>query len=269
MHRSLIQAENALMHQGETHPDGWGVSYYLDDCPHVIKSTDSAVEDSLFKQVSGLVSSETLLAHLRKSTVGENTILNTHPFQFGRWCFAHNGNIKNFSQHKPKLQNLIPASKQKHVLGTTDSELLFHIILDSILSESRNDRDLKKNNLTSGVRSALKKITDIVGAHTDDDSAPPSETFLSFILTDGQIMICYNGGKTVYQSTYKKVCPDKTGCSFYNNSCENPVDPSTANKVNHLILSSEPISGTNIWSKIEVGQLIGVDKDMNYFEATI
>ena len=67
VHRSLVSADNALMLQSERHPDGWGVAYYIANAPHVIKSASAAVSDHLFRHVSGIVTSETVLAHIRKA----------------------------------------------------------------------------------------------------------------------------------------------------------------------------------------------------------
>ena len=63
VHRSLVAADNALGAQSEAHPDGWGVAYYVDGAPHVTRMPATALDDHLFQQLSGVVSSETLLAH--------------------------------------------------------------------------------------------------------------------------------------------------------------------------------------------------------------
>ena len=103
VHSSLVSADNALMVQSERHPDGWGVAYYLAGAPHVIKSASTAVDDHIFRHVSGIVTSETVVAHLRKSTQGEHTIVDTHPFQYGSWVMAHNGNITDFPELREEL----------------------------------------------------------------------------------------------------------------------------------------------------------------------
>ena len=122
VHESLVHADNALMNQSSAHPDGWGVAYYQAGAPHLIKSVSTAVNDHLFRRVSGVVSSQTVLAHLRKATQGELSILNTHPFQFGQWTFAHNVNIKGFHiQHRDVLMNAIDTDLRRYILGDTDS----------------------------------------------------------------------------------------------------------------------------------------------------
>ena len=61
VHQSLVKADNALKTQSVNHPDGWGVAYYLSGSPHIVKSTDMAKNCELFKKVSGVVSSKTVM----------------------------------------------------------------------------------------------------------------------------------------------------------------------------------------------------------------
>ena len=105
VHRSLVQADNALGQLSTDHPDGWGVAYYVDGAPHVTRSPSAAIDDHIFHRVSGVVASETVIAHVRKATVGGLNVLNCHPFQYGRWVFAHNGEIKKFDDSREALVN--------------------------------------------------------------------------------------------------------------------------------------------------------------------
>ena len=104
VHRSLMSADNALAVQSENHPDGWGVAYYVAGAPHLIKSAGTALGDKLFHRVSGVVTSQTVLAHIRKATQGEITPLNCHPFQYGRWVMCHNGDVPGFERSKEALK---------------------------------------------------------------------------------------------------------------------------------------------------------------------
>ena len=56
VHRSLLDADNALGIQSNEHPDGWGVAYYVEGAPHVARSPVTALGDQLFHRVSGVVS---------------------------------------------------------------------------------------------------------------------------------------------------------------------------------------------------------------------
>jgi len=129
VHRSLLAADNALAVQSRMHSDGWGVAYYVADAPHVIKSVQPAIEDHIFERVSGIVASQTVLAHLRKATTGDVNILNSHPFQHGLWTFAHNGQVSNFDALKGTLRDEVAPNLRRYILGDTDSETLFYLFL--------------------------------------------------------------------------------------------------------------------------------------------
>ena len=264
LHSSLVHAENALGNLSQKHRDGWGVAYYLAEVPHLIKSVNCAFDDHIFHKVSGVVSSQNVVAHIRYATNGSSTILNSHPFQFGKWIFAHNGNIKNFEKHKESLLKLVNKEHIGHILGSTDSEIIFHIILS----------DLKKNNLLytntnqssdilkyiQCLKNSLKTICNIIGELTDRDDAAPKESYLTFILTNGPMYFAFQGGQPLHYSTYKDLCPERDTCKFFNNSCESKSNSN--DKVNHLIISSEPLVGDNIWTRMNFAELICLDNDM-------
>jgi len=260
VHKSLVEADNALGMQSIKNPDGWGVAYYVGQTPHLIKSDTSAITCDIFKKVSGVVSSHTVVAHIRKSTIGNHSILNTHPFQFGRWVFAHNGNIKNYDEHKEKLLELVNPNLRKFILGETDSELIFFIILSYI--EKKFNLDAIKINievLSKTIRFAVDQIINIIGPYSEVDDAGETETYLTFILSNGDSMIGFKGGKDLHYSTYKNKCADAQTCSSYAPNCEAPA---TDGKINHLIFSSEPLSGENIWSKMQNHELIATNQEM-------
>ncbi len=125
VHRSLLAAENALGVQSSGHPDGWGVAFYVDGAPHLTRSPTTAFGDKMFHRLSGVVSSQTVLAHVRKATQGGHNVFNCHPFQHGRWVFAHNGDIPNFEERRTSLLAEVAPGLRRFILGETDSEVLF------------------------------------------------------------------------------------------------------------------------------------------------
>ncbi len=260
VHSSLVDAENALGIQANSHPDGWGVAYYVQDSPHVVKSAKAALGDAIFKRVSGIVSSETVLAHIRKTTVGNNNILNTHPFQFGHWVFAHNGNIAHFEKKKDSLLKEIPLHFKRFILGETDSEIIFYFLL----SQLEKKIDLTKKNvdaslLAQTLKEALAKLISITGEPAKISDSGEAETYYTFILTNGKSMVGYHGGKDLHYSTYKKKCSERDTCPSFSAECEAATQTGF---INHLIFSSEPLSGENIWIPLKLGQIVAVDEDM-------
>jgi glutamine amidotransferase len=253
VHRSLLAAENALGVQSNQHPDGWGVAFYVDGSPHITKNATTALGDSLFHRLSGVVSSETVLAHVRKATQGKNSVLNCHPFQYGRWTFAHNGDIPNFSEHHQTLRNLIAPGLRRFVLGDTDSEVLFFILLTNMSQHGPLSRPLALEEIVEALRITVSTVRSIC------DHDAPSPCLLTFMLTDGVTFVAARGGKELFWSTYKRRCSERNTCPSLSDECE---APSKTGYVNHFIVSSEPLQGENVWEQLEDGDVVGVDHRM-------
>jgi len=260
VHQSLVAADNALETQSHRHPHGWGVAYYVAGSPHLIKSERSALNDVIFKKVSGIVSSQTVLAHVRKATLGKVDILNTHPFQYGPWVFAHNGNIKNFADHKEQILSEISPHFKRFILGETDSELIFFYLLSSMANKHQLlDSDYPLSIAFQAIKEAITSLAKIVGDINFENTGPDTETYLTFIMTNGALMVAHGGGKDLYYSTYKRRCGERDSCPSFSPECEAAT---TSGLVNHLIFASEPLQGENIWIRVKDGELIGVDAGM-------
>lgn len=258
VHRSLISADNALMLQSERNPDGWGVAYYLAGAPHVIKSVSTAVSDELFRRVSGVVTSETVLAHVRKATQGSMTILDTHPFQYGSWVMVHNGNIANFPRLRETLLGRIPPVLRRFILGHTDSEVLFYLLLSKMADRADLDRrGFPLEDLAASAREAIREVCELAGELCGEEAADAAtNNFLTFVVTNGQTMLAHQGGKSLHCSTHKRRCPERDSCPYFAPECEQAVDDGF---VSHLIFSSEPLQGDNVWEPMQLGEMIGVD----------
>lgn len=253
VHRSLLNAENALSVQSNEHPDGWGVAFYIDGAPHVTRSPLTAVGDALFRRLSGVVSSQTVLAHVRRATQGAKTVFNCHPFQYGRWVFAHNGDVTGFDAVRDALLEEIAPPLRRFILGETDSEVLFFIFLTQL--DALEPLGTKAS--LGAALAALRETTRIVRRIADSESAKPS--ILTLMATDGETLVASQGGKELFVSTYKTRCADRDHCRSLSAACEGP---SPNGQVNHFVLSSEPLHGENVWLPLAPGEMVGVDAEM-------
>jgi predicted glutamine amidotransferase len=260
VHRSLLAAENALGVQSNDHPDGWGVAFYVDGAPHVTRSPTTALGDALFHRLSGVVSSQTVLAHVRKATQGACTVFNCHPFQHGRWVFAHNGDIPNFEARREALLAEVAPKLRRFILGDTDSELVFFIFL-SELSALAQPAGASLEDAVAALRATIRKVRAI-----SDTGEAKGRSLLSVMATNGDMLIATQGGKELYFSTYKKRCSDRDTCKSLSLVCE---APSKTGIVNHFIVSSEPLHGENVWEELAPGDIVGVDRDMRVQRAHV
>jgi len=116
------------------HADGWGIAFFESDGDRPGKGLrhfvdkDSAASSPIANMLKSYpIKSHNVVAHVRKATVGQVTLENTHPFVrelWGRyWVFAHNGDLKNFA---PRLHGSF------RPVGNTDSELAFCWLLQEL-----------------------------------------------------------------------------------------------------------------------------------------
>jgi predicted glutamine amidotransferase len=112
----------------DEHRDGWGIAFFRDNRFDVILDKAPAAESALAEKISNDdIKSKTILAHIRKATVGAVQLNNCHPFQrelWGKsWLFCHNGHLGEFN---PPLTRIFQAE------GDTDSERAFCFILQQL-----------------------------------------------------------------------------------------------------------------------------------------
>jgi len=215
------------------------------------------MECGLFQRVSGIVSSETVLAHIRKATQGEHSSLNSHPFQYGRWVMAHNGDIPNFSDVREELLGMVAPILRRYILGDTDSEVIFYLFLTALSREVELHR--QGTQLPPTIR-ALRNTVNLVRQIADKDD---HRALLTIAITNGELMVVHEGGKDLHVSTHKSGCNESDSCPFYKPEC---VAPTESGYVSHFIASSEPLQGQNVWRKLNEGDIVAVDFHMKYHE---
>ncbi|KAI9032075.1 putative glutamine amidotransferase type 2 [Hyaloraphidium curvatum] len=258
VHRSLMAADNALAVQSQRHPDGWGVGYFIDGVPHLVKSSASALDDALFRRVSGVVSSETVIAHVRKATQGSLGVLNSHPFQHGRWVLAHNGDVPNFSAVRSRLDDEIAPRLRRFILGETDSERIFFLFLSELARHGDPAGPLSLEAVIPALRATVATVRSIADPPLSGEG---KRSLLTLLVTNGTTMAAHQGGKELFFSTWKRRCGDRDVCPSLAACCEAPA--SVGGKINHLLIASEPLQGENVWEEMDEGDIVGVDWRMS------
>ncbi len=253
-----MDSDNAIIQQSDRHPDGWGVAYYHMGSPHLVKNESQARKCKIFEKVSGVVSSNTVVTHIRKSTIGEVGPLNTHPFQYGPWVFVHNGNVENFSDHKAQLLARIDDDLKRYILGSTDSEHLFYLLLAILRRQNALDPGVGGVQIQNVLSEFVQIFKETCGPLTKSQG-DYDKNYLTFLVTNGRSMFALNGGQPLFYSTHKGRCSERDHCSFFNPICETKANNS--DKIHHLLISSEVIENENEWSPLGYGDFVGVDRD--------
>ena len=126
----IVFSFTGLMQRGGKtgpHRDGWGVGFYVGKGLQIFQDSAPSSDSEIARLIQGYpIKSTNVIAHIRQANVGEVNLANTHPFTrelWGkRWCFAHNGQLKDFSPEPGFYQ----------AVGDTDSERAFCDMLNRL-----------------------------------------------------------------------------------------------------------------------------------------
>lgn len=244
---TLVHAQNALITQskgdlsGLTHSHGWGVVTYQDHHPQLEKQAWAAYHGEHFERAVARIYSSSVIAHVRRATVGGAALENTHPFIHGNWTFAHNGTVPNFSSVKPRILAAMSPQHRNSIQGETDSEHVFRYALTLI----DNHAELA---LSSIVR---KVVLDVAQWAADVD--PDASVGLNIILSDGEDMSGSRWGRTLY-SVERTGVYDCEICGFPHIH-HNPDRSHQA-----VVIASEPITRED-WVEIPERSVWEVGRD--------
>jgi len=129
-HSLIDQSLSARSSTQTTNGDGFGIGWYDDlDTPGVYRHIQPAWNDANLRDLCVHIRSAMFLAHVRAETSGLVQQTNCHPFRHGRWLLVHNGAIRGFTELRRELVLTIREDLYPEILGTTDSELMFHLAL--------------------------------------------------------------------------------------------------------------------------------------------
>ncbi len=220
--RELATRGRYLPTDGPGHLDGWGAGWSVHEGKPRLMKAAVPVIDPKGGYFEALVSIKVerpriAIAHVRKASVGGWVDEDTHPFEAEGWLFCHNGTVFDHGhlplrKHQPR--------------GGTDSERFFLFTLEQM------DGDAE-----AGVRHALE----VVRRHHP-------YTSLTFLLTDGRVLIAYrdvgepNEGTvkdcTQYYTLYALLRPDV------------------------CVVCSEPLPVCGLpWRKLADGELLIISRD--------
>ncbi|WP_234346623.1 class II glutamine amidotransferase [Cellulomonas timonensis] len=122
----LVSAPDSLAQQSRKEPDGTGVGVFGPGGQAIVdKQPIAAYEDTQFASEARELESRTFVAHVRYASTGENSLVNTHPFEQDQRLLVHNGVLEGLDVLDARLAELGATSL---VHGQTDSERMFALI---------------------------------------------------------------------------------------------------------------------------------------------
>jgi predicted glutamine amidotransferase len=180
----LREAPRSLAALSREHRDGWGIAVYDETVGHftIDKGVACAGDDERFHRLAVGSRGVLLVSHIRQKTVGGTSLANTHPFQCGRWVFAHNGTVKDAAW----LRSQVSQARLDEVDGETDSELLFAWLLTAL-----DDAGLTAEGATARTDAAI-------GAASREARERPDFGAFTFLLSDGETTYAHRFGRSMF-----------------------------------------------------------------------
>lgn len=237
----LQEAPRSLAALSREHRDGWGLAVYDDpDGWRIDKGVVCAGEDENFRRLAIGCRGWVLISHIRQKTVGETSLVNTHPFARGRWVFAHNGTIKEVGW----LRRHTSAERAAEVRGQTDSELLFAWLLTRL-----DEAGVSHQAATSATDRAIGKASRAA-------RELPGFGAFNFLLSDGHTLYAHRFGRTMHLLERGPHDAVRTQRRAHDGTL---VETPWSERRSAIFVASEKITDEP-WQQVEEGMLLRIER---------
>jgi predicted glutamine amidotransferase len=180
----LREAPRSLAALSREHRDGWGIAVFdaTQNVWKLDKGTACAGEDERFHRLAIGTRGELLVSHIRQKTIGDTSLVNTHPFERGRWIFAHNGTVTDLAW----LRANASPERLGEIAGDTDSELLFAWILTRL------------DEVGAANTPASAETDRAIGRAARAARERPGFGAFNFLLSDGSTTYAHRFGRSMF-----------------------------------------------------------------------
>ncbi len=258
IHQSYRSKERAEPLNG----DGFGVGWYAPGDasePGIFKATTPAWNNQNLVSLARVVHSHCIIAHVRAATPGMPvTQLNCHPFSWGRFTFAHNGEVGGFDSIRRQIQSQLSDQAFQLLQGSTDSEHLFALFaskFEQIPGES------KLEAMASALIAAIVTVE-----ATKADHGISTASMLNLVLTDGESSVITRYASTAKQKPHSLYLHVGSAYECVDGICHmrDRSDPG-----NTVLVASEPLSHDEGWQSVAANTMLLIDSELAIEERPI
>ena len=222
----LHDAPRSLAALSREHGDGWGLAVFRAGRGwEVHKSVLAADGDAGFHARAMESRGEVLVSHVRRKTVGDASIANTHPFARSDWIFAHNGTVRDLE----RLGARTSRERLAEIEGSTDSERLFAFVLTHL-----DEAGVTREPASERTDHALSRAAAVMRESADLGTA-------NFLLSNGVVCYAQRFGLTLHVLE------------------RGPTTPASRRR-RGVFIASESMT-TEAWRPLDEGALVRIDRD--------
>lgn len=293
----LLKPENSLINQAldpEKHPQlqlaGWGFGAWSE---HLLKPEEpllyhrpmAAFYDDNVETIVPSLQVSTMLAHVRAADYNSKTVLadeNCHPFSYQGtpWIIAQNGDLPNWQILQRELLQHCKDEYLEQMVGTTDTEFLYVLLLS--LLESDSDEDVKL---------AVEKMVGLIAQAMEDLDLPALAKLKVALVSPNRIIGVNVGtghqGETDPQGDWRELRKSGPGTDDYalamllepmyllmgrnfQDAGTYDFEECSLEDATSVIFASEPLTkGADDWSTLEFGEIVFLEKDGETITRTV
>lgn len=129
-HSLIDQSMSSHSAETPTNGDGFGIGWYgYRGKAGLYHSIRPAWNDFNLRNLAAQIETPLFMAHVRATSQATVQETNCHPFRYRNWLFVHNGEIFEIEKVRRDLLMGVAPELFTNILGTTDSEIMFHLAL--------------------------------------------------------------------------------------------------------------------------------------------
>ncbi|KAG0258421.1 hypothetical protein BG011_003313 [Mortierella polycephala] len=234
--------------------DGFGVDPELGVEPCIFTSVTPAWNNMNLIRIANKIKSPLVFAHVRASTAG--SVSESHPWQYGRLMFMHNGNIANFHLIKRKVMESLSEEIFLNVNGNTDSEWAFAVFLNQLKTPHQSE-PFCHNVLKEAMLNTIAKLN--AWCKT---AGITTASMMNFAVTDGVSVVCsrYISSRTLEAASLYY----SSGTRFESYKPGHYRMVKASKREDLVVISSEPLTFEKAdWLTIPTNTLMVVTSRMN------
>jgi ergothioneine biosynthesis protein EgtC len=253
-HSIIHQSYHSKEREEPLNGDGFGVGWYApeeSDQPAIFKDITPAWNNQNLANLAPVVRSSCIVAHIRAATPGlPVSRTNCHPFSWGQFVFAHNGEVGGFHAIRRQIQSGLNEEAFDLLKGTTDSEHLFALFANSY-------GDYSGSSKLEAMASALVDAMDTVET-IKKDRGIEVPSLLNLVLTDGESAVITRYASPGQQEPHSLYVHTGSSYECVDGICHMRDRSESGNTV---LVASEPLSHDDGWRRVTANSMCLINKE--------